>query len=53
MRETGNFSSQIDSEGFGKQNTWKPAKFKSYETLGLTTTPLNPVVRPCGFRPDG
>ncbi len=32
---------------------WKPAKFVSYETMGLCKTPDNPVMRPCGFRKDG
>ena len=32
---------------------WKPAHFISYETMGLTTTKLNPTVRPCGFKANG
>jgi hypothetical protein len=32
---------------------WKPAKFVSFETMGLTSTKLNPTVRPCGFRTNG
>jgi hypothetical protein len=32
---------------------WKPAKFESYETLGLTRSKLNPTIRPCGFLPSG
>lgn len=32
---------------------WKPAKFVSYETMGLTSTKLNPTVRPCGFMFNG
>ena len=32
-----------------KLKNWKPAKFQSYETMGLTKTKLNPTVRPCGF----
>ena len=32
---------------------WKPAKFVSYETMGLCKTADNPVMRPCGFRKDG
>ena len=32
---------------------WKPAKFISFETMGLTSTKLNPTVRPCGFRTNG
>ena len=34
-------------------NAWKPAKFVSYETMGLCSTKENPTVRPCGFRTDG
>ena len=36
-----------------QQQQWKPAKYVSYETMGLTTTKLNPTVRPCGFRTNG
>jgi hypothetical protein len=37
-----------------KNNTkWKPAKYVSFETMGLTSTALNPTVRPCGFKTDG
>lgn len=32
---------------------WKPAKFISYETMGLTSTKLNPTIRPCGFMKNG
>ena len=32
---------------------WKPAKFQSYEVMGLTSTKLNPSVRPCGFLKNG
>jgi hypothetical protein len=32
---------------------WKPAKFQSYEAMGLTSTKLNPSVRPCGFLSNG
>ena len=32
---------------------WKPAKFLSYETMGLTSTKLNPTIRPCGFKING
>ena len=32
---------------------WKPAKFVSYETMGLCKTVDNPTMRPCGFRKDG
>ena len=35
------------------KNEWKPAKFISYETMGLTKTKLNDNMRPCGFRSDG
>jgi hypothetical protein len=43
--------SQIDDDRVGKN--WKPAKFVSQETIGLASTPMNPVMRPCGFRADG
>ena len=36
-----------------KLKNWKPAKFQSYETMGLTKTKLNPTVRPCGFLKNG
>ena len=36
-----------------KIKNWKPAKFQSYETMGLTKTKLNPTVRPCGFQKNG
>lgn len=32
---------------------WKPAKFVSYETMALTSTKLNPTIRPCGFMRNG
>ena len=32
---------------------WKPAKFQSFETIALTSTKLNPSVRPCGFKSNG
>lgn len=32
---------------------WKPAKFISYETMNLTSTKLNPTIRPCGFMKNG
>ena len=32
---------------------WKPPKYISYEAMGLTSTKLNPSVRPCGFRTNG
>jgi chitin synthase len=35
------------------KNEWKPAKFASYEVMGLASTKDNPIVRPCGFRKDG
>ena len=35
-----------------KKPAWKPAKFQSYETMGLTTTEENDSVRPCGFQLD-
>ena len=37
----------------GAKTRWKPAKYVSFETLGLTSTALNPTVRPCGFKTDG
>ena len=45
--EFGMFS---DSE---RMPDWKPAKFQSYEVMGLTSTKLNPSVRPCGFLKNG
>jgi len=36
-----------------EHSEWKPAKYVSYETMSLTTTKLNPTVRPCGFRTNG
>jgi hypothetical protein len=44
-----------DDEDFLKPQgpEWKPAKFVSYETMGLCKTADNPVMRPCGFRKDG
>lgn len=36
-----------------KMPQWKPAKFQSYETMGLSSTKLNPSVRPHGFRSNG
>ena len=36
-----------------KEQAWKPAKHISYETMGLTQTEKNDLVRPCGFRLDG
>lgn len=46
-----------DEEDFGgsssKLPSWKPPKFISYEAMALTSTKLNPSVRPCGFRTNG
>ena len=39
--------------GSSKLPNWKPPKFISYEAMGLTSTKLNPSVRPCGFRTNG
>ena len=36
-----------------REKRWKPAKFISFETIGLTSTKLNPSVRPCGFKENG
>jgi len=36
-----------------RQPKWKPPKYISYEAMGLTSTKLNPSVRPCGFRTNG
>lgn len=36
-----------------KAAQWKPAKFVSFETIALTSTKLNPSVRPAGFRKNG
>ena len=50
---------QLDDEDFDNyvetdaKCPWKPAKFISYETMGLTSTELNPVTRPCGFKTNG
>ena len=43
----------LDRERNKKTKDWKPAKLRSYETMGLTTTEDNETVRPCGFRTDG
>jgi hypothetical protein len=47
--------SNEDDEDFTKPQgpEWKPAKFVSYETMGLCKTADNPIMRPCGFRKDG
>ena len=45
-------NNDYDIEGQKKQ-VWKPAKFQSYETMGLTKTAQNETIRPCGFRKDG
>ena len=36
-----------------KDGKWKPPKHCSFETIGLTNSPENPVFRPHGFRKDG
>ena len=36
-----------------KAAQWKPAKFVSFETIVLTSTKLNPSIRPAGFRKNG
>lgn len=36
-----------------KAPLWKPAKFVSFETIALTSTKLNPTIRPAGFRTNG
>ena len=36
-----------------KKKDFKPAKHCTYETMGLVSTPKNPITRPCGFRSDG
>lgn len=41
------------TEGELERYNWKPAKFISYEAMGLTTTKLNTRVRPCGFKVNG
>ena len=48
-------SSESGDEDFTKAPAaeWKPAKFVSYETMGLCKTADNPIMRPCGFRKDG
>jgi hypothetical protein len=43
----------LDRDRNKKTKEWKPAKLRSFETMGLTTTEDNDVVRPCGFRTDG
>jgi len=35
------------------RGAWKPARMQSYETIRLTSTTKNPIIRPCGFRTDG
>ena len=36
-----------------QQETWKPARMHSYETMGLADSQLNCKIRPCGFRANG
>jgi hypothetical protein len=48
--------SSVDGDGNPDDHVkkhWKPAKFQSYETMGLTKTKLNVNTRPCGFRATG
>jgi len=42
-----------ESEEEEQMYVWKPAKFVSYETMNLTSTKLNPSIRPCGFMANG
>jgi len=42
-----------DSDGDKLDVDWKPPRFQSFETIGLTSTAANLVVRPHGFRTDG
>ena len=46
-------TSKSSSSQQTREKNWKPAKFISYETMGLTSTESNPTVRPCGIRLDG
>ena len=36
-----------------KDGPWKPPIHGSFETMGLCSTPENPIMRPCGFRSNG
>jgi len=47
------FDEEQDELNAAKMVNWKPYKFRSYETMGLASTEINPTMRPCGFKKDG
>ena len=47
------FEDDLEGAPLTKAAAWKPAKFVSFETIALTSTKLNPSIRPAGFRTNG